>query len=196
MLGDQALELADELAGAAEGEIRVDAILERGEAKLLEPADLTLRPWLVGELDEWRAAPEREGLPQALGCGRRLCPSRLGHETLEAVQIETIRLDAELVARRPGDDRLVAERLAELGDVRLQDLRRRGRRTTGPEILDQPVARHGLVRVQEQDRQERTWLRRIQRDDAAFGYRFERPEYAEVHGSSLTNGAAPALYRR
>ena len=88
VLGDQELELADELAGAAESEVGVDAILERGEAKLLEPTDLTLRPWLVGELGEWRAAPEREGLPQPLGSDRRLGASRLGHETLEAVQIE------------------------------------------------------------------------------------------------------------
>ena len=73
---------------AAEREIRVDAILERGEVKLFQPADLTLRPRLVGELGERRAAPEREGLAQALGSGRRLGPARLGHETLEAVQIE------------------------------------------------------------------------------------------------------------
>ena len=58
--------------------------------------------------------------------------------------------------------------------------------------------RHGLVRVQQQDRQERTWLRRLQRDDAAFGYRFERPEYAEVHSDDPppNKAAAPALYRR
>ena len=50
VLGDQALELPDEVVGAAEGEVRVDAILKRREAKLLEPADLSLRPRLVGEL--------------------------------------------------------------------------------------------------------------------------------------------------
>ncbi len=44
MLGDQTLDLADELAVAAEREIRVDAILERGEVKLVEPTDLSLRP--------------------------------------------------------------------------------------------------------------------------------------------------------
>ena len=57
--------------------------------KLLQPADLALRPRLVGELGERRAAPELERLPQPLGCGRRLGSSRLGHEPLEAVQIET-----------------------------------------------------------------------------------------------------------
>ena len=101
---------------------------------------------------------------------------------------------------------LAAERLAELGDVRLQDLRRRGRRATRPEILDQPVARDRLTRVQKQDREQRTRLRRVQRDDAAVGDGFERPEYAEVHGGSGRTYhrhrasdqelAAPALHPR
>ena len=158
--------------------------------KLLQPADLALRPRLVGELGERRAAPEREGLAQPLGRGRRLGPARLGHEALEAVQIEAARLDAELVAPRPRDDHVVAERLAELGDVRLQDLRRSGRRAAGPEILDQPVARHGLVRVQEQDRQERTWLRRVQRDNAPVRLPLRA---ARVRGTPWLT--VPALYR-
>ena len=210
VLGDQALELADELAVAAESEISVDAILERGEVKLPKPTDLVLRPRLVRELDERRAAPEREGFAQALGSGPRLCSTRLGHEVLEAVQIETAGRDAQLVARRPGDDRVAAERLAELRDVRLQDLRRGGRWTTGPESLDQPVAPHGLIRMQEQNREESAWLRRIGCDDATSGYRFERPENAELHcglrserntlppmrpGARYT-GAAPPLERQ
>ena len=64
VLGNQDLELADELARAAEGELGVDAVLKRREAKLLEPADLALSPRLVGELDQRRAAPQRERLPQ------------------------------------------------------------------------------------------------------------------------------------
>ena len=177
--------------------------------QLGEPADLGLSPRLVGEVGEGRAAPERESLAQAPARSRRLGSARLGDEPLEAVQVETVRLDDELVARRARDDHVAAERLAELGDVRLQDLRRRGRRAAGPEILDQPVARDGLTRVQEQDREQRTRLRRVQRDDAAVGDGFERPEYAEVHGGSAPNvapspppcalerrctGTAPALY--
>ena len=41
----------------------------------------------------------------------------------------------------------------------------------------------GSFGVQEQDRQERTWLRRLQRDDPTVGYSFERTEYTKVHGS-------------
>ena len=99
------------------------------------------------------------------------------------MQIEATRLDAELVAPRPVTITSFAERLAELRDVRLQDLRRSGRRAAGPQIIDQTVTPDWLVRMQEQDRQECTWLRRLQRDNAPFGYRFERPEYAELHGS-------------
>ena len=110
------------------------------------------------------------------------------------MQIEAIRLDAELVAPRPRDDHVVAERLAELGDVRLQDLRRSGRRTTSPEILDQPVARHGLASVQEQDRQERTWLRRVQRDNAPSATASSGP--STRNSMAHCNGAAPLLYRR
>ena len=54
----------------------------------------------------------------------------------------------------------------------------------GPEVFDQPIAPDGLAQVQEQDRQERLLLGRVERDDATFGYRFERPEYAEVHSEA------------
>ena len=105
------------------------------------------------------------------------------------MQVEAVRLDDELVAGRPGDDHVAAERLPELGDVRLQDLRRRGRRAALPEVLDQPVARHRLAGVQQQNREQRTWLRRVQRDDVAVGDDFERPEYAEVHGAHASSGS-------
>jgi hypothetical protein len=53
----------------------------------------------------------------------------------------------------------------------------------GPQILDQPVARHGFPGVQEQHCQEGTWLRCLQRDNPTVGYSFERTEYTKVHSS-------------
>jgi len=129
-------------------------------------------------------ARERERLTQLARRVRWGCPSRLGHETLEPVHVQAACLDAKLVAGRSRRDRVSAERPPELGDVRLQDLRRRGRRLVGPEILDQTVARDRLVHVEQQDREERPRLRRAQRDRAAFGDSFERPEDAELHRSS------------
>ena len=40
MLGDERLELADELGVTAEREIGLDPLLERGEPQLLQPGDL------------------------------------------------------------------------------------------------------------------------------------------------------------
>ena len=120
-------------------------ILERVEAELLEPADLRLRPRLEGEVDECRPSPQRESLSQPVARDRRLRPSRLDEEPLEPVRVEAVALDVELVTGRGRHDRAVAERLAKLGDIRLQHLGRRCRRLTRPEIRDQPVDRDRLA---------------------------------------------------
>ena len=184
-------------ACTAEGQVGVDALLQGVQTELLEPTDLGLRPRVEGEVEERRSTPEREGLPQLPRRGRRVGPSRLGHEALEAVRVEAAGLDAKLVSRRPRRDRAVAKRATELGDVRLQDLRRRGRRLLGPESLDQPVARDLLVRVEQQDREQRSWLRCAQRDGIAFGDSFERPEDAELHlRQSVSERSTRRLPRR
>jgi hypothetical protein len=43
---------------AAEREVGLDPLLERGEAEFLEPSDLGLRERLVGEVRERVAAPQ------------------------------------------------------------------------------------------------------------------------------------------
>ena len=62
--GDERLELGDERAVAAEGEVGVDPLLEQREPELLEPRRLDGGERLEGELRERRAAPERERLVQ------------------------------------------------------------------------------------------------------------------------------------
>ena len=58
VLADERLELADELGGATELELRLDPLLDRRQAKLLEPRRLVLGERLVREVGERRAAPE------------------------------------------------------------------------------------------------------------------------------------------
>ena len=60
--GDECLELGDELRVTSEREIRLDPLLERDGAQLLEPRDLGLGERLVEEVRERRPAPERECL--------------------------------------------------------------------------------------------------------------------------------------
>ena len=73
MLGDERLELADELGVTAERQVGVDPLLERRQPQLLQPRDLGLGERLVGEVGERRPAPQRERLAQlraAAVCGR------------------------------------------------------------------------------------------------------------------------------
>ena len=62
MLGHEGLELADELAVAAEREVGVDSAFERRDTQFLELEDGRLCELLVGEVCERRAAPERQSL--------------------------------------------------------------------------------------------------------------------------------------
>ena len=61
MLCDQLAQLAHECTVPAEGEVRVDPVLEHNEPELFEPFRLEEREWLVHEVGERRPAPEREG---------------------------------------------------------------------------------------------------------------------------------------
>ena len=72
---DERLELGDELCVAPEREVRLDALLERDGAQLLEPRDLRLRERLVEEVGERGAAPERERLAQRALGGSGVPPS-------------------------------------------------------------------------------------------------------------------------
>ena len=104
--GHERLELADELAAAAEGEIRLDPLLERRELKLVETGDLSLCERLVGEVGKGRAAPQGEGTPQLLGrvLGPALAssPTRFLQHVAHSIRVELIAFDAQDVAPPAG----------------------------------------------------------------------------------------------
>ena len=137
------LQLGDETAVATECELRLDALLEGGETKLLETSDLHLGERLVGEVAERRPAPKVERLAQRLrrACGvaarEQLAP--LVDEPLEPLDIDRIGPQLERVARPAPDEQPVAEHPAQAGNVDLQGLRRARRRRLAPELVDEPV---------------------------------------------------------
>ena len=102
MLGDERVELADQLRVPARGEIGVDPLLERRPAQLLEPRDLGLRERLVGEVGERRAAPQRQRPPQRRGGAVGIGALRLADELLEAREVELRPVDLQGVAGRRG----------------------------------------------------------------------------------------------
>ena len=120
------LELSDELGVSSELEVSCDPTLDTDEMYLFEPKNLRLRERLVSEVGERWTAPEIESFAKSSRrqLGRGLL--RLLHQPLEAEQVELVRADADHVARLLGHERLAgSERLAELGNVVLERVRRR-----------------------------------------------------------------------
>ena len=74
MLGDEGLELTDELAVPPGGEVCVDPLLEAAQVELVQSGDLALGEVRIGELGQGRPAPELE----------RLARHPVPHEPLEA----------------------------------------------------------------------------------------------------------------
>ena len=165
MLLGERLELADELCPAAEGEVGVDATFEGDEAELFEAADLCLRERLAGQVGECGAAPEGEGLAEEPCCVLRWCVLRVGEEPLEAQEVELVRFQPDQVAGLSSLDQAVgSERLPQLGDVVLERVRGSPRRLRAPELVDQPVRGHDLVGGCEQQHEQRSQPRSLERE--------------------------------
>ena len=172
MVGHEPGELTDDVAVAAGQQLLVDRRLDRAEPELLESADLGGGERLVGHVGKGRAPPQR----QALARGALL------DEALEALHVDVIDLDAQLIAPPAGDDRAVAvahHQPSQLGDVALDELRRARRRLLAPQALHEPVGGHRLVRAEREHRQHAALL--------GGGDRCRVAADLELHGSEETN---------
>ena len=197
VLADERLELADHLRVASECEVGVDPILERGEPQLLEAGDGGLGERLEREVAERRTAPQRQRASQPRRPGLRVARSEgaapLRRQDLEAVEVDLLGLGQQAVPRplrhdHPG----VAECLAELRHVHLDAVRGRARRLAAPELVDQAVDGDRLVRVQEEDREQRTLLRSPEWEELVPFAGLERSEDAELGHDRPTVNDLPA----
>ena len=183
---DQRLQLGDELMRAAECELCVDAVHDGVQAQLLEPPDLRLREVELREVGQRRSAPERKRVPE-LFCGARRVAAveslvRSEPQPLEAAQVELVGFDVEPVARRLGDERIpvravaVAEGAPQPRDRLLERVRGSARCLLAEEVVDQPVARDDLARVEQEDREQSALTKADERDDPAPTAHLERSE--------------------
>ena len=77
VLGQQRIDLADELVMAAGGQVRVDRQLRGRQPQLLEPADLRRRERLVGQVRQRIAAEQRQRLARRVaGASAARAPRR------------------------------------------------------------------------------------------------------------------------
>ena len=186
LLPGQRLELAHELGMAAEREVGIDPSLQAGQAELLQAGDLGLREGLVAEVGEGLATPERQRLAQRVrrfvGPSLVELPPRLVEELLEQLAVALLGSDAKQVPGRLGQQTVIAaESLAQARNRHLQ--RVRAGRTAAPELFDQPLRGHRLVRVYEQVGEQRPLARTAKLDRAIPVDHLERPQNTELHGS-------------
>ncbi len=187
-LGHERLQLADELAAAAELQVRLDPLLESELTQLLEPRRLGLHERVVREVRERRVAPERKRNPESRRpCGRLLAP-RSREQLLEEVQVELARPDAQHVPGSSGLEHVAGapERLAQRGDVDLNRLRGGLRDLLRPKRLCEPVGRDDLVRMEEQEREQRALAGSAEIERAPGIEHLERPQNLELHGANAT----------
>ena len=169
VLGHERLELADEVVVSALSEVGLDAVLDRGQPELLQATELRSHERLLGEVRKRRPMPQRQAVAQL---GRpRACVSSLQqlpplpHEPLEDVHVDPLRIDPKLVAAWMRDEqrfrfarrrRLGLQQAPQLGDVVANHLLRGLGRLVPPNLLDQPLDCEGAVRIQQEDREQRT----------------------------------------
>ena len=163
---DERLELADEVLVPSEVEVDRDPLFEHDEPPFVQARRLRPDPRGEVEVAERSAAPERESLGErSRGGGQILrvtCGAGRPDESLERVEVELPVADADGVATRAGREspvRPVSELPTQLGDVVLDDLEGGRRRALSPQLVDEPVAPDHLVRVEEQEREQRPLLR-------------------------------------
>jgi hypothetical protein len=179
-------EVADHLVVAAEPQLQLEALLDRGEPLLVEPRRRRFDGPAV-QAEQRRPAPEPERGPQhadrlrelAVG-GQRRGP---GHPLREDLGVQLAGPGLDPVAAAVGDDRGVAvtQPPAQGGDVVLH-LAAGGRgRTAIPDRVDQVVERDHLSRVGQQHREQRARPPAAQRHRARVGDDLQRPEDAELH---------------
>jgi hypothetical protein len=116
----------------------------------------------------------------------------LADQATEVAGVERGLVDSEAVSGRAGCDRVRADDASQLRDVGLQHLGRGRRRPLAPELVDQPLDRDGLVRMEQQDAEQRALLRRVKCDRAGVVRDVQRPENPELHTSVLPPSDPPS----
>jgi hypothetical protein len=107
----QRFELGHERVVVAERKLRLDALLDRDQAQLLQPLDLGPRERLVREICKRTPAPEAEGGFERVQCllvlARRIRLPAFLQQSLEPLDVDAFGGDLEDVSTGTGDERLV-----------------------------------------------------------------------------------------
>ncbi len=179
MSRDERFELPDHLQVPSADEVLVDGQLAGAKPQLLEPADLGSRERLADDVGQSVAAPEGERFARR---SVRAAAARGVDEALEPLRIDVLCGESQLVAATARQDLrgVAGQRLAELGDVELDHLRRAVRWLGAPQPFNQPIDGDGPVHLEREHGQDGALLRGAQRDRTAVEGRLDRAQELEV----------------
>ena len=186
------LELADEVVMVSERQVGVHAILQGASMQLLEARDLRLGKRLVPELGERRTAPQSQCAVKRPARGARIAvrqsPPTGVQQCLKPLDIELLGLDAQHV---PGEQRVTTtlrapvvrpgSRPAQPRNGHLESPDRLLAVLAAPQLIDQVVARHHLVGIQQQQGEQRSLLWAPKRESPVAVGHLDRPQDAKVH---------------
>jgi len=152
-LGEQSLELGDDVLVAPECEFRVDLELEGAEPQLFDARRLGAREVVVAEVLERGTAEEPERLGQQLCLLPRRSAAGIGQEPLEEMEVELVLFEPERVAGLARRDSVAPEQLPQRRDMTLHCVAGSRRRPHAPERVDGFVHRDHLSGPEQQQRE-------------------------------------------
>ncbi len=160
--------------GRPQGQLGLRAGFHRGQPELFQPVRLVVQRGVRVELRVRRAVPQAEcGGEPVTGAARvtgfEQAPS-VGHQVLEAEDVDLLRVQLQYVPRRAvaqercalGGGRGV-EGAAQVRDVTLQRGDRVARRLLAPQLLDEEFGGHHPAQADEQQREKCPLARRSER---------------------------------
>jgi hypothetical protein len=169
-----------------------EVVLGRGEAKLLEAPAFAHDERLPVDIGERRSDPQVERVAQRpadrVG-GRTLRPSETGagHRPLEAEDIHRVVVDHQLVAARARPQPVGVVNLPEdhpqARDMETERLDGRIGLLVAPEPVEEDVVGQQPLRMQGQEREQRTLLGGTDRHRAARRVQLHRPQETDFHGA-------------
>jgi hypothetical protein len=189
--GDERLQLADQIRLAPEGEIGVDALLQRREAHVVQPPNLGLRKRGKGQILQGRPPEQSERFAQGR-CGSlritgRTRPPTLIHQGVESLQITLALTHLQEVSGRarqqPFRCPVALQHLSQPRNIRLNRVGGGRRRRVPPKPINQTITRDDLVVVEEEDRQGRPLFRAAERKHSLTVSDFKRTQNQELHGT-------------
>ncbi len=187
VLGKQDLDLPDRPRVGAAGQQRINATLLCSEPRLVEPSGLREQRGLIpDEVSQRGTSPQRQRVFEESNRGARIRRQHLpsfAHERLETGNVQFRRIDPQAIAGGRPPDPVVADGLAETQHVGLDDLARCLGRFFSPDLVQQGLGGHDLVRPDQQMSQHRALLRPTERKRTATGVDLEWSQQPELHPS-------------